>query len=164
MERLHGLTEILSDLTAQGPTRKSPGISYEIFGSLNCCGTANTTWPRGPARIALGAFPNGLAGWGDSDAIIKTETTTARYVHANSVFNLRGHLTPLEEIWLIKEADVNPEPGYRGPANNNYPAPLDNHDALGENILFVDGHVEFVKQRKYIYSYELGGDEGRSGP
>ncbi|MBI2926531.1 MAG: hypothetical protein HYY24_12620 [Verrucomicrobia bacterium] len=65
---------------------------------------------------------------------------------------------------LTKEADVSAEPDYRGPANNNDPDPLDNLGALGENILFVDGHVEFVKQRKYIYSYELGGDEGRSGP
>ncbi len=163
-ERLHGQTEIFIDLVAQGPTRKQPGVSYEVFGAMNCCGTPNTQYPKGNACLALGTFPGGLVGWDDPNSIIKTESTCANYIHANTAFGLKGRVTAPEEIWLIKEADVQPEPGYTKPLYNNYPDAIDNHGATGENVSFVDGHVEFVRQKKYVYGYELAEDEGRSTP
>lgn len=87
----------------------------------------------------------------------------SRYTHANSTFGLKGSLTPPSQIWLIKEADVTPENGDRRPQHNNYPDAMDNHGAAGENILFVDAHVDFIKQRFYVKAYEIGQDEGRSG-
>lgn len=158
IERLHGRTEIYEDLTTQGARRKDPGISYEVFGAINCCGEENRDFRRGQARIAAGG-----PGWLDGNSIIKKEGTVSKYIHANSAFNLRNTLTPPSQIWLIKEADITPEPGDRRPNHNNYPDAMDNHGAAGENILFVDAHVDFVKQRDYVKSYEIGQDEGRSG-
>ena len=159
IERLHGRTEILEDLLVQGARRKDPGTSYEVFGAINCCGDANRDYARGPARLAAGG-----PGWSDSNSIIKKEGTVTKYIHANSTFGLRGTITPPSEIWLIKEADVTPEPSDRRPNINNFPDVMDNHGAAGENILFVDAHVDFVKQKHYVRSYEVGQDEGRSGP
>lgn len=152
IDRLHGTKEILLDLETQGLSKKSPGVSYEIFGAINCCGSANPQYPRGTARLAVGG-----PGWADQDGLIKTESTVANYIHANRTFNLKGMVTPPSSIWLIKEADVN----WAG-AWNNFPDPADNHGETGENILFVDGHAEWVPRKKYNYSYELGQDEGRS--
>ena len=92
-------------------------------------------------------------------SILKTESTCNGYVHANLAFGLKGRVTGPSELWLIKEADVSQQGGI-----NNFPDAGDNHGASGENILFVDGHVEWVIRAKYILSYELGMDEGRSSP
>ena len=47
---------------------------------------------------------------------------------------------------------------------NNYPDEGDNHGAEGENVLFVDAHVEFIKRENYNYSLELGNDALHYGP
>jgi prepilin-type processing-associated H-X9-DG protein len=46
----------------------------------------------------------------------------------------------------------------------NYPDRFDNHGALGGNIAFCDGHAEFVRQRNYVYSFELSEDNDRTQP
>jgi prepilin-type N-terminal cleavage/methylation domain-containing protein/prepilin-type processing-associated H-X9-DG protein len=158
IERLHGRTQILEDLRVQGSRRKDPGMSYELFAAINCCGEENRDFARGSARLAAGG-----PGWADDSSIIKKEGTVSRYIHANSSFGLRGTLTPPSQIWLVKEADITPEPNDRRPSHNNYPDAMDNHGTGGENILFVDGHADFIKQKFYVKSYEIGQDEGRSG-
>ena len=40
----------------------------------------------------------------------------------------------------------------------------DNHGVDGENVLFVDAHVEFIKRANYNYSLELGNDALHYGP
>lgn len=146
IERLHGRNEVLRDLQVQAPSKKGPGLSYEIFGCMNCCGVSNPQYPRS-------SFPRLADG-----SILKTERSVQGYVHANSTFGMKGRVVGPTEIWLIKEADV-PFVG----SHNNYPDANDNHGASGENVLFCDGHVEFVPQKKYIQGYELAEDEGR-GP
>ena len=149
-ERLHGRDFIYADLTRQG-LAEGNGMSYELFACLNWRGAANSQYTQG--------FP--FLGPGGCQGILKTQTSVANYVHANSAFDLRGHLTQPDEIWLIKEADVQ-DPSIA--SNNNYPDKTDNHGEAGENILFVDGHVEFVKQKNYNYSLELGNDASHYGP
>ena len=34
--------------------------------------------------------------------ILKTESVVSRYVHANTEFGLKGHVTGPSEIWLIR--------------------------------------------------------------
>jgi prepilin-type processing-associated H-X9-DG protein len=147
IERLHGNNIILRDLTVQGASKRGPGMSYEIFGAINCCGTSNPQYPAGK-------FPRLNDG-----SILKTESVVNNYIHANSAFGLQGTKTSPSDIWFIKEADVSAQGSI-----NNWPDKGDNHGSKGENILFVDGHVDFVLQNKYIFSYELGQDEGRTGP
>ena len=63
------------------------------------------------------------------------------------------------QIWLIFDGDR------QGPgAVNNYPDRNDDHGAAGGNIVFCDGHVQWVKGGKnYVVSYETAQDEARSG-
>jgi prepilin-type processing-associated H-X9-DG protein len=42
-----------------------------------------------------------------------------------------------------------------GMAENNYPEPWDNHGTTGMNILFVDGHVGFVKRHNVQKAWDL---------
>ena len=43
--------------------------------------------------------------------------------------------------------------------NDNYPDPGDNHGSAGGNVVFCDGHAEWVPQKLYLYSFERGTDE-----
>ena len=137
----NGLTEIYPDLRIQGAEKKQPGTSYEVFGALNWSGIQSSQFGSGFPRLP------------GSGGILKTRPSTSQYIHVNQTFGLKGKFTPPSEIWLIKEADV------RG-GRNNVPDDVDNHGAFGENIVFVDGHVEYVKADRYGYSLELGNDVG----
>lgn len=46
----------------------------------------------------------------------------------------------------------------------NYPDAADNHGAIGGNVAFCDGHAELVRQRNYVYSFELSEDNNRTEP
>ena len=143
IDRLHGNTTILVGLRVQGSNRheKTNAMSYEIWGCRNCCGI------QSPSNPGNGRFNRGRA-------LLSAESTVANYIHGNSVFDMQGRLTPPSEMWLIKESD---NPGGR----NNWPDEHDNHGKFGENILFIDGHVEFVKRENYDRSAEIGNDYGR---
>ena len=123
---------------------KGPGLSYEIFGYMNCCGVQN----RAAWTVRFGV---------QRDGILKTESTVSGYIHQNRTFGLKNQIVAPSDIWLIKEQDVN----FAG-ARNNYPDETDNHGKSGENILMVDGHVEWIRVSEYEYRYELGQDEGLS--
>ncbi|MBT6103523.1 MAG: prepilin-type N-terminal cleavage/methylation domain-containing protein, partial [Verrucomicrobia bacterium] len=115
IERLHGQTEIYTDLQRFAADKGAkPGISYEIFGCMNWNGVPNRRYTKGFPYVG----PTGCQG------ILKTESVVSNYVHANSGFGLKGHVTGPSEIWLIKEADYS----YPG-AMNNYPDEGDNHGA-----------------------------------
>lgn len=140
LDRLHGNDKIYVDLLVQGRSREQPGTSYEVFGALNWAG------------IQSGQF-SGFPRLPGNGGILKTRDSTSQYIHVNQPFGLQGTLTPPSRIWLIKEADVT---GGR----NNIPDDVDNHGASGENIVFVDGHVEYVKTEQYGKSLEWGNDVG----
>ena len=150
IERLRGLKSIYIALEKFALSKgRHPGISYEIFGTMNWRGVKNRQYTSG--------FP--YVGPGGCQGILKTQSSVNGYIHANSGFGLKGHRTGPSEIWLIKEADYS----YAG-SWNNYPDEGDNHGESGENILFADGHVEFVKKKNYNYSLELGNDAYHYGP
>ena len=150
IERLHGLTSIFIDLEKFALSKGThPGISYEIFGTMNWRGVKNRQYTSG--------FP--FVGPGGCQGILKTQTSVQGYQHANTAFGLKDYWTGPSEIWLIKEADYS----YSG-AINNYPDEGDNHGEAGENVLFADGHVEFVQKENYNYSLELGNDAYHYGP
>ena len=88
----------------------------------------------------------------------KTVSTVENWVHKNATFNFQGMKPGPSLIWLILDGDQ----GWQG-TTNNYPDEVDNHGADGGNVLFCDGHAEFVTRNKYVESYEIGQDEGRSG-
>src|SRR2546422_899747 len=125
------------------------GVSYEIYGFMNNDG-----------RTSASHFYYGK--WVTVGGIKKSERTVAAYTHKNVPFGLKGTRISATQIWLIFDGDRNP--GGAG-AVNNYPDKNDDHGAEGGNILFCDGHVQWVKGGKnYIISYETAQDENRSSP
>jgi len=148
---LNGQT-VLADMLVQaqkahGKTSELRGVSYEIYGFMNNDGrTVTSHWYYGKQVMGGG--------------IKKSSQNTSGYVHKNSVFGLQGQVIGPTQIWLIFDGDRQ-----GAGAINNYPDRNDNHGATGGNIVFCDGHVEFVKGGKnYVFSYELAQDERRSGP
>ena len=147
---LNGQT-VLADMLVQaqkahGRSSDLRGVSYEIYGFMNNDGsTLASHWYFG-RQITVGG-------------IKKSAQNTSGYVHKNSVFGLRGQVIGPTQIWLIFDGDR------QGPgAVNNYPDRNDDHGAAGGNIVFCDGHVQWVKGGKnYVVSYETAQDEARSG-
>jgi len=89
----------------------------------------------------------------------KTENSVRTYAHANNAFDLQGVVAGPVRVWLILDADDSSAAGI-----GNYPDSTDNHGALGGNIAFCDGHAELVRQRDYVYRFEVSEDNNRSAP
>ena len=151
---LNGRT-VLADMLHQAPYKNARsgatydadlrGVSYEIYGFYNNDGgTISTTYYYGKT-VTVGG-------------IKKSERSVQGYTHRNVPFTLRGVRINATQIWLIVDGD---RAGNN--AVNNYPDRNDDHGADGGNILFCDGHVQWVKGgRNYVISYETSQDENRS--
>ncbi len=89
----------------------------------------------------------------------KTERSVQNWVHKERAFDLRGRTVGPTDIYLIFDGDG------QGPgAINNYPDKNDNHGESGTNFQMCDGSAKFVKQKDYLFFYELSQDENRSRP
>ena len=106
-------------------------------------------------------------GWYSDPQVVKTETLVANRLHRNSALGLQGRIPGASQTWLMTDADdKKPEP----PINfDGYPDNIDNHGSAGANVIFADGHAEWIPRLKgavefYLLSYELSNDEGRSQP
>ena len=106
-------------------------------------------------------------GWYGELQEVKTESLVVSRSHRNVAFGLRGRVPGASETWLMTDADdKKPEP----PVNyDGYPDAIDNHGADGANVIFADGHAEWVARLKgsmenYLLRYELSNDENRSQP
>lgn len=100
----------------------------------------------------------------------KTLRNVASHRHHNDAFNLRGQVAGPANIWLFLDnnsctvvvgSDDKLEIGFKGGSYDQYPSSEDNHGEAGSNVVFADGHVEWIKRADYIYHYELSEDEGR---
>lgn len=133
----------LLDLTDYAGGTKKPGMSYEIFGFMNYTkDTPNTTQLRAGGKEY------------DVKGVRKSNSTVVSYEHIYNAFGLKGIVAGPSRIWLILDGDD-------GPTHQNYPDPEDNHGSAGGNVSFCDGHVEWVRQKEYIFKYETSQDENR---
>jgi len=99
----------------------------------------------------------------------KTQNTSANYLYQNNLvyvvkgatlrFNLKGQRASPSSIWLIYDGDdpIAYPPGKV--SNNDYPDSIDNHGADGGNVVFCDGHSEWVPQKRYPSVFAYGTDE-----
>ena len=94
----------------------------------------------------------------------------ASHRHHNDAFGLRGQVAGPANIWLFLDNNSCPivvgsggklEIGFQGGSYDQYPSSEDNHGEAGSNVVFADGHGEWIKRADYIYRYELSEDEGR---
>lgn len=93
----------------------------------------------------------------------KSEQKVLSRVHVHDTFGLKGTIPGPSQTWLMVDCDdfkYEPAP----PNHNNWPDAVDHHGVDGVNGVFADGHADWISQSKYVYSYELSGDEGRTKP
>jgi|CZKM01.1.fsa_nt_gi prepilin-type N-terminal cleavage/methylation domain-containing protein/prepilin-type processing-associated H-X9-DG protein len=131
-------------------TKTGVGTSYEVSGFINGNNStaATSTWK-----------PN----------VRKTQNVVAGYVYQNLLsysvkgkiltFNLRGQKASPSAMWLIYDGDdaIGYPPGKT--SNNDYPDVIDNHGADGGNVIFCDGHAEWVPQIRYPATFAYGTEE-----
>ena len=129
----------LSDNAANGREDSRGGHSYEVAGFLH----------------ATQLDQSGGVG------TRKTQKSIAGYTYASTQPNypqLRpiGHAA-IANIWLIYDADD--ADGTTARQNGDFPDPGDNHGILGGNVVFADGHAQWVPHREYLKSFIYGCDE-----
>jgi prepilin-type N-terminal cleavage/methylation domain-containing protein/prepilin-type processing-associated H-X9-DG protein len=144
-ERLHGNTTYLPYLT-QGSTGKNGTIyhSYDMAGYLN-------------GRTAAGSNPN---------PVRKTFATVAGYTYkldlrgagAFSVYNNLQQRGGPSDIWLMYDLDDRDASDPSRP-NEDYPDVGDNHGKDGGNVVFADGHAEWIPRKHWMRSWFRGTDE-----
>jgi len=142
--RLHEGTTYIPDLQRMAldnpynnyniTSKTGPGHSYEVSGFINSNG---------------------------GKAIRKTQNTMAAYVYHHDLsydikgrkeeFKLKGATGSPCRIWLIHDGDNS----ING-SNNDYPDWVDNHGAEGGNIIFCDGHAEWVRQARFPEMFAYG--------
>lgn len=138
-DRLHGGTTYIQYLMDNAGGKDAVlGHSYEVAGFF-----------RGQNGTSTANFYNGR----------KKQSTVNSYTYRQSQlggakYNFIGRRASPSDVWLIYDAD-DPVNG----SNQDYPDPVDNHGADGANVVFADGHAEWIKQVNYIRSFILGTDE-----
>jgi prepilin-type processing-associated H-X9-DG protein len=144
-ERIHGTElSLVLDLLDNAPGKNGAnGHSYEIAGYLN-------------ARIGPNIVGRNMR---------KTENSvlswTCQLLNTTfPAFNVRGQVVGPSDIWLIYDADDRDSSGLDlTRKNEDYPDAGDNHAVEGGNVVFADGHAEFIKRTGYLRSFFLGTDE-----
>ncbi len=145
----------LQDIAEDGPaydagSKTGRGTSYEVSGFINGNNStaATATWK-----------PN----------VRKTQDVTAGYYYQNNLmymvknrvltFNLRGQKASPSSMWLMYDGDDAIAFPAGKVSNNDYPDSIDNHGADGGNVIFCDGHVEWVPQIRYPALFAFGTEE-----
>ena len=140
-DRTHGLASFLIDLVDNAAGKDGNlGHSYEVAGFLNTRGTGGS----------LGA-----------NIRKRTSTIQGQYRLNNNSFpqlNFFGQSYGPSDIWIIYDADdrLATDPKRQ---NGDYPDAGDNHGVDGANIVFCDGHAEWVARKNYLRSFFRGTDE-----
>jgi prepilin-type N-terminal cleavage/methylation domain-containing protein/prepilin-type processing-associated H-X9-DG protein len=138
-DRIHGGSVYVPDLVTNAEGKNGEfGSSYEVSGYLNTILFGGGTNPDGGKR--------------------KTDKVCANYAYASVTIDIKGQTGGPSDIWIIYDAD-DQVIGDSTRKNDNYPDPGDNHGSAGANVVFCDGHAEWISQKKYFYSFERGTDE-----
>ncbi len=109
----------------------------------------------------IAGFLNGTSA---SGRIRKTQKTIASYTYKlnNTTYpqyNFFNKKASPSDIWIIVESD---DIGGADRPYDDYPDIGDNHGIDGNNVIFCDGHAEWVPRKKYLRSFFLGTDELKS--
>jgi prepilin-type processing-associated H-X9-DG protein len=116
----------------------------------------------------VAGWANARSGSGAAGAMIrKTQLVAAGYTYRlnNTAggfprYNFLGQRGGPSDLWIIYDAD---DEDYSGldptRKNEDYPDAGDNHGADGGNVVYCDGHAEWVPQKLYLYKWFRGTDE-----
>jgi len=139
VDRIQGGTAYVTNLIQNAGGREQLyGSSYEVSGYLN-------------SYLNTGNNNNNRR---------KTQTSCTGYVTkiTELPYSSAGQYIGPADIWIIYDADdrYSTDPNR---LNDNYPDRGDNHGTAGANVVFCDGHAQWIKQRDYLRSFILGTDE-----
>ena len=138
-ERIHGDTKYVVDLIQNAGGKDQPyGSSYEVSGYLNSyLNTGNNFKNKRKTQKTCDGYT--------------TKITQLPYTSA-------GQYIGPTDIWIVYDADDRyaSDPSRQ---NDNYPDRGDNHGTAGANVVFCDGHAQWVPQKFYLRSFILGTDE-----
>jgi prepilin-type N-terminal cleavage/methylation domain-containing protein/prepilin-type processing-associated H-X9-DG protein len=144
-ERMHGNTTYLPYLVYASTGREGTLYhSYDLAGYLN-------------GRTAAG---NNL------NPVRKTFSSVAGYTYkldnrgsaTFSTFNYLNQRGGPSDIWLMYDLD-DKDANDPNRKNEDYPDPGDNHGKDGGNVIFADGHAEWVNRARWMQSWFRGTDE-----
>jgi prepilin-type N-terminal cleavage/methylation domain-containing protein/prepilin-type processing-associated H-X9-DG protein len=120
------------DLKHTGRDKLDPGTSYEVFGFF-----------RGTNFV--GSYSKGN--------VRKTQRSVLGYRHTRPARGLYGELAGPSRVWIILDCVK------RGNAGGApWSDEQSNHGAAGGNVVYCDGHVEFVPRQGYGVKLELSED------
>ena len=147
-DRIHGSTRFVNSLKENAHGKLDPyGSSYEVAGFF--CG-------QNQAVVS------------DTQNIRKTQQSALSHLYVNTPqgggrYNFTGQHASPSDVWIIYDEDdagraTDVDKGIGRP-NEDFPDPGDNHGADGGNVVFGDGHAEWVPRRKYVGSFIRGCDE-----
>jgi prepilin-type N-terminal cleavage/methylation domain-containing protein/prepilin-type processing-associated H-X9-DG protein len=138
-DRIHGGTTYVLDLvTNAGGKEQAYGSSYECSGFLN-------------SFLATGYNANGKRKTQGRCSPYTSKLTFIPYMTA-------GQMISPSDLLIIYDAD---DQHLNDPdrQNDNYPDKGDNHGIAGANMVFCDGHAQWVQRRDYIQTFVRGTDE-----
>ena len=139
-DRMHGNTRYLRDLTNNAAGKfGTNGHSYEVAGYFAGQNGSTIT---------------------DKINVRKTQKSALSHIYSTAQngpkYNFIGqHATPTV-VWVIYDED---DIGGTDRPNEDFPDPGDNHGSDGGNVVFGDGHAEWVPQKRYVGSFIMGTDE-----
>jgi prepilin-type N-terminal cleavage/methylation domain-containing protein/prepilin-type processing-associated H-X9-DG protein len=138
-DRIHGSGQYLIDIVSKAEGKNAPfGSSYEVSGYLN-------------SYTASGNNPNNKRKTQNNCFAYASKITLLPYASAGQ------SVGPCDILIIYDEDDRVPSDPTR--QNDNYPDPGDNHGAAGANMVFCDGHAQWVARKNYLRTYILGTDE-----
>ena len=140
---LHGNTQYVKSLldNALKGREGTYGTSYEVAGYF--CGQNG---------ITISPFSN----------VRKTQQSALSHVYttpqAGTRYNFIGQHASPSDVWIIYDAD-DADPTVPNRPNEDFPDAGDNHGADGGNVVFGDGHANWVPRKQYVGSFIRGCDE-----
>jgi len=142
-ERLHGGDTFLLDLANNAAGKNGTvGHSYEVAGFMN-------------ARLGAGTAGVMLR---KTDSVLTGYTYKLNNAGSFPKWNFYGLPAGPSTLWVLYDADDRDatDPNRQ---NEDYPDAGDNHGAEGGNVVFGDGHAEWVPRARYLESFFRGTDE-----
>jgi prepilin-type N-terminal cleavage/methylation domain-containing protein/prepilin-type processing-associated H-X9-DG protein len=112
--------------------------------------TDNAQTPKAMEGSSFEVFGN-FGGHKKTERVINTFTLTTY---------IPGMAPGASQIFLITDADDTPGQN----DNENYPDPVDNHGSDGANVIFCDGHAEFIKRNRWLHVWNIAHNSNRTAP
>ena len=144
-DRMHGNTRYLPHLLNNAPGNNGTnGHSYEVAGYF---AGQNGSTVGGPFNVNERKTQKTVM-----SRIYRTPQGGTRY-------NVLGQQASPSVVWILYDED---DVGGTDRQNEDFPDPGDNHGAEGGNVIFGDGHAEWVSRKRYVGSFIRGTDEVHS--